>query len=136
MEVQVKNNFEEYGFTADFEGEIFMTQDSEDWGKIIFGRVNSTLVGWEENGQCRDIIGDKIDNWLAWDKYNLAPIKKEWYEEESNFPKYAIQLDERGDSDTYDEYPLLFRTIEDFNKFGGDYRPATEEEVLSLLIKE
>ena len=31
---------------------------------------------------------------------------------------------------------LIFRDINDFDRFGGDYRFPTKEEVLSLLIKE
>lgn len=60
---------------------------------------------------------------------------KEWYENTDNFPCIVMQVN------NVDNYAigcgyLIFRDINDYDRFGGDYRFPTKEEVLSLLIKE
>ena len=63
------------------------------------------------------------------------PIEKQWYENTDNFPYIVMQVN-CVDSYEIDCGHLIFRNIDDFNRFGGDYRFLTKEEVLSLLIKE
>lgn len=69
-------------------------------------------------------------------KAELEIIKqKEWYENNDNFPCIVIQVN-YVDSYAIDCGYLIFRDINDYDRFGGDYRFPTKEEVLSLLIKE
>lgn len=120
------NNFEEYGFTADFKGEIFAKR--EDFANDIyyFGSVTSdeTLIPvcWDDDGFCFTGYDYDKDNQVK--EYKLTPIKKEWYEIEENFP--CIIVDSSGNFDvTYERY----RDIE-------NHRPATKEEVLRLVVDE
>ena len=67
-------------------------------------------------------------------KFELE-ITKERYENNDNFPCIVMQVN-NVDSYAIDCGYLIFRDINDYDRFGGDYRFPTKEEVLSLLIKE
>ena len=80
METKQINNFSEYGFTADFEGEILKEVDGKYVGyvksrqlRIVYGVV------WFKDGECSDM------------GYNLTPIKKEWYDVPTNYPAMLIR---------------------------------------------
>lgn len=79
----VLNNFEEYGFTADFEGEILKEGNNGHLNQIYSGYIKTkteTIIAmWNNNGF--DIFSSG---------YNLTPIKKEWYEDEDNFPRIVV----------------------------------------------
>ena len=83
-----KNNFKEYGFESDFEGEIFKKINNELFG-IIFKKDNasSLVVIWSNRtGKC---YGNEAQEYQ---EYNLTPIKKPWYTQEENFEKYQGKL--------------------------------------------
>ena len=129
------NNFEEYGFTADFEGEILKT-------------VSDYYVGWltGNDGICSAlwnkstglaIMGYRGSFYCGNSSYNLKPIKKEWYEDENNIGKALYDtvedkvvlltwLDEKGNVMKNND-----NTIYRHERF----RRATKVEALSLYIK-
>lgn len=90
-----KNNFKEYGFEADFEGEIlkFIVGRGVDdgiatdrflgWVKLI-DKNEIVMIEWWSDGICRSGIKDN--------NYNLTPIKKPWYAQEENFEKHIGKL--------------------------------------------
>ena len=102
----------------------------EEFGEHIFGRVFTnnkwTATKWKLNGECLFHNSSKFD---------LTPYEQPWYEIESNFPKYAFQLEAIGDTDEFNEYPIVFGSKEHFEMFGGDYRLATNEEIDTLKVK-
>ena len=122
------NNFKDYGFEADFEGEIL--SDIEDYyiGYYIetypcVKEKQKIPTFWNKNtGNCYKGAG--ISN----SKYSLKPIKKEWYENPDNFPCLVF-------SSKINEFMVLDRPLVPL-KLNDKVRPATKEEVLSLLVKE
>ena len=127
------NNFKDYGFEADFEGEILK-------------KVGDYYLGYVCRDSCTIIDSTKWDlkgNNVDMEEHHLTPIKKEWYENPDNFPCIVM----------YEEKSLkLMRSYSEASKHrkehclltsdGGVYhslskcRPATQEEILSLLVKE
>ena len=137
VETKPKNNFEEYGFEADFEGEIL--SDIEDYyiGYYIetypcVKEKQKIPTFWNKNtGNCYKGAG--VSN----SKYSLTTIKKEWYENPDNFPCIVISLKTNKPHIAYN-YNHLEEKIkqETFSSKPDKFRPATKEEVLALLIKE
>ena len=124
------NNFKDYGFEADFEGEICFENHNGFYIGYVNKPVGKIIKQWSKNdGNCFCMEGydDR--------QYDLKPIKKEWYENPNNFPCIIIQPNCTGDTTIEDDF-LILRNIDDYNNFGGVYRHATKEEVLSLLVKE
>ena len=130
------NNFKDYGFEADFDGEIL---------KKIIGRgvddgiATDRLIGfikgeygiikiaeWWDDGILRNTC--KLD-----EKYNLKPVKK-WYENPDNFPCIVISLKTNKPHIAYN-YNHFEEKIkqETFSAKPDKFRPATKEEVLALL---
>jgi len=83
------NNFEQYGFKGDFDGEILKEID----GKLIgYIKENGKVLTIEWNNG----IGTLIEagyQMIYYSKYNLTPIIKEWYEED-----YWIFVKDRGEN--------------------------------------
>ena len=132
-----KNNFNYYGFEADFEGEI-LKEVQEKRGINYLGYFigkNGTYYPclWNLFGKVwKTSVKDEFK-----DIYNLKPIKKEWYENPDNFPCLItngkiVEKAERFDSITQRFY---FRNVM-YSNISNGWRPLTKEEVLSLLIKE
>ncbi len=76
------NNFEEYGFKADFEGEILGERHGFyiGWFKTPTDKIFHGF--WDKetgHNQCAS-VGNAIYD-------TITPLKKEWYEDESNFPE-------------------------------------------------
>lgn len=145
VESKPKNNFNDYGFEADFEGEILTELDC-------------FYIGWIKTRDIRDNDIFKIGKFLKSNghfytstengelniaKFNLKKIKKEWYEDPDNFPCIVI----------YEEKEIkLMRSYSETSKHrkepclltsdGGVYhsldkcRPATKEEILALCISQ
>ena len=116
VESKPKNNFKDYGFTANFEGEILK-------------KIGDYYVGYVGRDSCTIIDSTKWDlkgNDVDIQEYHLKPIKKEWYENPDNFPCLCI--------DSYDN-PIIIFSKEEYDKCPR-LRPATKEEVLALLVKE
>lgn len=136
-EQKMKNSFEKFGF-EEFEKQyetrkvISINLCFENHANFIIGYIE-TINGkfekmWNKNGECFSLDGDSQN------RYNLTPLKKEWYEKEENFPCVATKdgnnfhiLESIDDLKRACIYP-------DIKKEG--FRPATKEEVLKLLIKE
>jgi len=124
------NNFEEYSFTADFGGEIYF----EDSARLLIGKLDdNTSCFWDSiNGNCFEVY---TNNRLY--KYDLTPIKKEWYKDENNIGK-LIKSDKFNTFAIFREYKDNKIFIE-FNNYSWDvdlFRPATKEEINSIVIKE
>lgn len=123
-----QDSFNKLGFETpvDFDGDIYQkTEDNE--GVIYIGYVRTkenVIMGcvWEENGDC--YMGIDGDNPV---KYNLKPIKKEWYEDENNFPCVAYNKSTDLFLVANKENMGLYKTL-------PHIRPATKEEVLKLVI--
>lgn len=126
-----KNNFKDYGFEADFEGEILIVKDDK-----YFGISKSTESdGWVANGWKKD--GTCLNDYVS----HLKPIKKEWYEGHDNIGKLISVNGTLHIFKEYDEdnkvviYISLVNNLE-YIIHASDCRPATKEEVITLLIKE
>lgn len=116
-----KNNFEEYGFEADFEGEILKEYENQFVG-MVYQNEGNYGCSWNKEGKCLQTKG------FGYIDMNLKPIKKEWYENPDNFPciVYSLKLN---------EYIVLDNPLVPL-KLNDEFRPATKEEILTLLIKE
>ena len=125
------NNFKDYGFEADFEGEIL-----KQIGDILYGVVyveyfgRSIICEWNTKGKV--ISNYKINE----EAFELKPIKK-WYENADNFPCLVYMEDKRDEEDKG-----YYTVLGNMNSYKSEFlianiiRPATKEEVLSLLVKE
>ena len=114
------NNFEGYGFKADFRGEILREVNNMFIGYIIQDGCIFPAM-WAKNG---------IEESIRHSEFNLTPIKKEWYEREENFP--CIMFNEKT------KYFFVLNNISAWIscfKNASSYRPATQEEINSLIIK-
>lgn len=139
VDAKHNNNFKEYDFEADFEGEILKTFTNCNNEKEIFIGYyvdNGAIVSssWDNKGYC-----------FTSTQYNIKPIKKEWYENHDNFPclVYGEFTKIQGWEDEEDETIFDFCIIDSpeniFDMFiseGLSFRPATKEEVLKLVIDE
>ena len=130
--ISFKNNFKDYGFEADFEGEIL--KEFKDMGGFIGyvkhqGQIIENL--WWGNGKNR-----------FKEEYNLKPIKKEWYENPDNFPCLVIyegkEIKLMGyyvESSKYRKEPCLLTADGLVYHSLSKCRLATEEEALKLVKK-
>ncbi len=141
-----KNNFKDFGFSGDFEGEIKFKDEFEcfvgivEHHKHIPSKTNKPQTCyWNEKGECFIILKDEIYRCYGRD---LTPLKKEWYEyvNDKNI-KFGYRTDIGGG------FPVLIRG---YNRKTGKLeingnleeidvdliRPATKEEVEKLIIKE
>ena len=140
-----KNNFKDYGFEADFEGEIkFIDSFAHyvgicEWHEEMPTKTQNKQTVYWINYKCYLITSNGV---IRIPSRDLKPIKKEWYETPDNFPCIVI----------YEEKEIkLMRSYSETSKHrkepclltsdGGVYhsldkcRPATKEEILSLLVK-
>ena len=69
-----KNNFKDYGFTAEFEGEILKEIDNQYIG--YYKSSNDTII---------PTIWDKKGNNIHNTAYNLIPYNKEWFETDTHW---------------------------------------------------
>ena len=81
----LKNNFKDYGFEADFEGEILKEVGDYYIGYFISGDNVIHSCQWNSLG-----VGYSPHNISG--LYNLKPIKKEWYLDNDNFEAYKGKL--------------------------------------------
>lgn len=115
------NNFEEYGFTADFEGTIFGEYKNGGYHAKVTHRGEERFVVFSKEGKCFDIyVGNK--ELIEWDRYNLTPIVKEVY---PMFKKSLI-TDTIFRLDSDEEYVVvLSKTLEEV---GAEYSPMSDLE--------
>lgn len=137
-----KNNFKEYGFEADFEGEIYEKYEVFDmefftgyvWEKPKEDYPNKRLLTWTKEGE-------PIHYHIAEEEqirpYILNPIKKPWYETPNQFRLIMIRKSNGW-------YPNIFYS-EDYLEVGISnmettegkiWRYATKEEIYSLYQGE
>lgn len=122
------NNFKEYGFTADFEGEILKEIDGYYIGYINIFKKHPAV--WNKKG---------TEKFIKQIKYNLTPIKKEWYEDDSHPKSKPVAIAILKNDMNVDHINVLFK--HDFNvnsllkeaqnKPNG-WRLATKEETEQL----
>ena len=118
-----ENMFAKYGFEKpDFECEILGQCDLGNLGTVKHKRESVGVV-WDKEGRCFEL--GICNSSVLWGKYNLAPIKKPWYEDESNFP---CLMKDNKEEDIY----LTARNKEHYLILKEYCRLATQEEVLSL----
>ena len=119
VEIKPKNNFKDYGFEADFEGEILKEYENQFVG-MVYQNEGNFGCSWNKKGKCLQTKG------FGYIDMNLKPIKKEWYENPDNFPCLCID---------YFDNPIVVFSKEEYDKCPR-LRLATKEEVLALLVKE
>lgn len=125
------NNFKEYGFTGNFEGIIIQQLDSGIHLGYVVIDGDEYSATWDKDGYC-------IEN----DMHNLKPIKREWYENPDNIGKIifydVFDKEELGVFKKYKDNWVSFISLDSgqtFEQKAYKVRPATKEEVLSLVIK-
>ena len=122
--IEKRNNFREYGFTADFKGEITFI-DHKNF-MIGFTSHNIGIIArmWDINGKCYSIDGEYYEP-----KFNLVSIK--WYEKEENYP--CLMFNMRG------KHLFVLNSKEDWDsafESASNYRLATKDEIESLIVEE
>ena len=115
--------------------------------KLIHKKHKNILDAYLKNNMIDVEYEYPVNNELKWHNINCDWLsiydettnyrikQKEWYENNDNFPCIVMQVN-NVDSYAIDCGYLIFKNINDYDRFGGDYRFPTKEEVLSLLIKE
>jgi len=136
VETKPKNNFKDYGFEAYFEDEILKEYENQFVG-MVYQNEGNFGCSWDKKGRCLQPDG------FGYDNMNLKPIKKEWYLNKDNFEEYKgkiiinkygnirmIQSIDENKVSTFEQnmYHDIIRVEE--------WRPATKEEILALLVKE
>lgn len=134
-----KNNFKEFGFEADFEGEILKEIYDHNNKKYYIGYsidVRKEISfpypkTWTEDGKCWN------DDDINMEDFDLTHIKKPWYETPNQFKVMMLKED-------LGWYPNIFYS-EDYLKAGinemkvtegKEWRYASKEEIYSLYQGE
>lgn len=115
--------FTKYGFEVpDFECEIFKEIDCKKYG-IVKDQNEWHTITWNKVG--RVLVSSS--SLAKFELFNLTPLEKPWYEEESNFP--CLMYNEKT------KYYFVLNDIDEFShEFKIDkYRLATEEEKQKLF---
>lgn len=137
VEIKPKNNFKEYGFEADFEGEILGKSDENEYvGFYVYDNIKTANI-WGEDGE-----SSYQDAKVFMEKFKLTPIKKEWYKNPDNFPCLVIYDDKEiklmgsySETSKFRTEPCLL-TAEGWVYYSlSKCRLATEEEALKLVKK-
>ena len=134
VETSPKNNFKDYGFEANFEGEILKKIDNMYIGYYLNKKNCPMSCTWWDDGLCS--VGTDLEK-----DYNLKPIKKEWYENPDNIGKAIIIEEERlailkSGSSSATVVCIDIQHNAELSVNVEKCRPATKEEVLTLLVKE
>ena len=148
------NSFTKYNFeTPEFEGEIYEEYKTPCgqtfYNGYVWDRPNDDyhykkLMCWGTDGRPVHYNVADEKNLI---NYNLTPIKKPWYEDESNIGKLCIdtrnnimfKLKDIASNDGYleSEISLPLDSKQDWEYIHyKDIRKATKEEVLSLLVQD
>lgn len=124
------NNFEQYGFKGDFDGEILKEFDDKFVG---FVKENGVFYAMEWHKKGNNPAEAFYANFAYSSQYSLTPIVKEWYEED-----YWIFVKDRGEN-SYSNSPqkkFKFAWTEGMckNLRESGWRLASDEE-LELMKK-
>lgn len=122
--VVLLNNFEDYGFTADFEGEILKEDEGYFHGFIKPVDTHHNLKPMKYEYHLWNSTGGVETGALS---NRLVPIKPKWYEDASNFPILCYVDDNLKVLDSV-EYNILSKDV--------DFRLATDEQIDSLKINQ
>lgn len=93
----------------------------------MYGCTN--LVYWNFDGKCHQGNGYFINEW------NLTQIKKEWYEDETNFPALLIKNYGTEEKPDYDYGLIMNASSYIVQVEENGWRLATKEEVESLYYE-
>lgn len=121
-----KDSFTKNGFETPigWEGEILKEYDNNFVGGAIATRHDkeeSVSVVWDKEGIVKN--GNP--------RYNLTPIKKAWYEDESNFPCIVVDANNNMEiCSNIDYFNSVFKKEIELNN--EVYRLATDEEIDKL----
>ncbi len=141
--IKPKNNFKDYGFEADFEGEILKEIEElkgiEYLGYFVGDNKTHYPCIWTKSGRIWKTSVSEKDREL----YNLKPIKKEWYDNPDNIGKLLkAENKETGLNElcTFkhkgkDSITAIGLDGKEFIGFFSHFRPATKEEISSLMMK-
>lgn len=119
---RLKNNFKDYEFTAEFEGEILKEIDNQYIGYYKSTNENIITTIWDKKG-------NSIHN----TEYNLTPYNKEWFETDTHW----IMTKENNTSFNPKRKFKIVWTEEMKNSFKeSGWRFATTEEIKHLKLKD
>lgn len=127
-----KNNFEEFGFTADFEGEILKEVNIFKVGYYLDEYKIIVPCRWDKNGKC-------LEN----KNYSLTSMNKPWYKNQENFESYKNKLiiSKFGDVRKIQNIDKNKVSTAQQNMYhdildAEDWKLLTKEEALELVIEE
>lgn len=132
----LKNNFKDYGFEADFEGNIcFLNEEDNYYIGYIIENGKKILMQWDKSGLA---YNSNDFNVVFCD---LKPIKKEWYENPDNIGKFISINNTLGIFKSYakENETIIYISLVDNLEYIihiSKCRPAAKEEILALLVKE
>lgn len=114
-----QNSFNKYGFeTPEFEGEILKEIDGKVLGYVKdTDEYNTSTIALLWNSK----TGKINENYT--NIYDLTPIKKEWYEENINFPIMLKNIDT-------DRLFVVYKLKDKFKS--NNFRLATEQEISEI----
>jgi len=129
-----KNNFKDYGFEADFEGEILKKVEELyiGWVNCCLDYRNITPCKWTKYGKNLSTIQTGANN------RNLTPIKKEWWEDHNCLNKiFYDTVDDRLVILDWIDYKGNVRMQNSEIIFRHErFRIASKEEIKILYYKE
>ncbi len=126
------NSFTKHNFEIPkFEGEIFKKVGEYYMGYIIDEYNDASPCQWSEKGSAYTTKGERFE------RFNLTPLQKPWYEDESNFPTLLVFKEEGLHGQGKMKYcPSAGIAEQEWAYSGESVRLATEEEILSLIVKD
>ena len=126
------NNFQDYGFTADFAGEILKEVGDRYIGYILNKDNKATAITWEANGV--STLGEPDTVWQGFrENYNtnLTQIKQHWYGYPENFPAMLIR-----DTEEHMGYIWVDNKEQFIKRHRQGFRLITKAERDRLFCKE
>lgn len=118
-----EDNFAKYGFEKpSFECELLYNCNHNFIQGYVIARQIKYPRMWNIDGVCFECMSGEFS-----ENYNLTPIKKPWYEDESNFP---VLMKDNKEEDIY----LTARNKEHYLRLKEDCRLATNEEIDQLKV--
>lgn len=138
------NNFEDFGFTADFEGDIFFKDANDIHIGVVLHDMSFNGDGspyppiahiWDNNGKAYEIVNKECTRKKL---YDLTPIKKEWNEYPENFPcwMFHIPSGEVHRCISYNGYIVKIKFCDGVRtQSHDDYRLATLEDLETPYYK-
>lgn len=132
--VKKECQFKKYGFEVpDFECEILGRDKGKISAIVTSQKSTPSICIYDFLGACYE-IDTANGRLLRWSLRDLKPIKKEWYEHESNFP--CLVVDKKNEMRKAISFELKTQRIifenELYSNICNGWRLATKEEVLSL----